>query len=126
MQDEAVLEIAAIHALGCRVAIDDFGTGYSSLAYMRRLPINIIKIDRSFISPLGRDPTAEPFLRAILDLVETLNLQVIVEGVETADQRDLLVLLGCRCAQGYLFAKPQPMARFGFPTHQDVLKDTGS
>jgi len=114
MQDEAVLEIAAARALGCRVAIDDFGTGYSSLAYMRRLPVNIIKIDRSFTSPLGRDITAEPFLRAIVGLVETLNLQVIAEGVETAEQCQVLRAMGCNYAQGYLFGKPQPMAGFGW------------
>jgi len=114
MQDEAVAEIAAIRALGCRVAIDDFGTGYSSLSYMRRLPVNIIKIDRSFTAPLGRDETAAPFLRAIVDLVATLDLQVIAEGVETAEQRETLGALGCRYAQGYLFGKPQPMAGFAW------------
>jgi diguanylate cyclase (GGDEF)-like protein len=114
MQDDAVMEIAAVRALGCRVAIDDFGTGYSSLASMRRLPVNIIKIDRSFTSPLGRDASAEPFLQAIMRLVETLNLQVIAEGVETAEQCEVLQALGCRYAQGYLFGKPQPMAGFAW------------
>jgi EAL domain-containing protein (putative c-di-GMP-specific phosphodiesterase class I) len=114
MQDEAVAEIEAIRALGCRVAIDDFGTGYSSLSYVRRLPVNIIKIDRSFTAPLGRDATAEPFLRAIVELVATLDLQVIAEGVETAEQREMLRALGCRYAQGYLFGKPQPMAGFAW------------
>jgi len=108
MEDEAVKELERMRALGCRIAIDDFGIGYSSLAYLRRLPVNVIKIDQSFISSLGHDRETELFLRALVKLIRTLRLAVIAEGVETLEQWRLLAKMHCDAAQGYFFGKPAP------------------
>ncbi len=95
-----------IKAIGVRVSVDDFGTGYSSLAYLKRYPIDNLKIDKSFIHGLGRDPDDTTIVRAILDLAAGLGLRVIAEGVETAAQRDELLRLGCQFGQGYLWSRP--------------------
>jgi diguanylate cyclase (GGDEF)-like protein len=113
MNDTAVRELERLRALGARIAIDDFGTGYSSLAYLRRMPVDAVKIDRSFIANLDSDPRAEKFLRAVIELAHTLDLRVVAEGVETQTQCDVLAALGCDLAQGYLFARPRPLAAFG-------------
>jgi diguanylate cyclase (GGDEF)-like protein len=113
MEGNAVRELQRLRALGCRVAIDDFGTGYSSLSYLRRLPVDTIKIDRSFIEPIGQEPDAEKFLRALIDLAHTLSLRVIAEGIETEAQCDFLTAHGCDVAQGYLFARPRAISEFG-------------
>ena len=94
--------------LGVRVAIDDFGTGYSSLAYLREFPVDILKIDQSFIRPLGGDAQAAALLRSIFAMAEALALDVVVEGVETSAQADILTDLGCTVAQGYYFGRPMP------------------
>ena len=106
MDDHALRELARLRALGCRVAIDDFGTGYSSLAYLRRLPVDVIKIDRSFVTPLGEDEDARSFLAALISLIRTLGLDIIAEGIETEEQRAILQALGVGGGQGYLFGKP--------------------
>jgi diguanylate cyclase (GGDEF)-like protein len=106
MRDAAVETLTAVKALGLEVSIDDFGTGYSSLAYLKKLPVDIVKIDRSFIHEIGRDPKSKEFLRALLSLTQTLDLTPIAEGVETVAQRDVLSDLGCALAQGYLFSRP--------------------
>jgi diguanylate cyclase (GGDEF)-like protein len=108
MQDDAVRELTRVRDIGCRVALDDFGTGYSSLAYLQRLPVDIIKIDRSFVSPLGSNTRAERFAKALIDLVHTLGLTVIAEGVETAEQAEMLAHMSCDHAQGYHFGRPAP------------------
>jgi diguanylate cyclase (GGDEF)-like protein len=113
MNDTAVRELERLRVLGARIAIDDFGTGYSSLAYLRRMPVDAVKIDRSFIANLDSDPRAENFLRAVIELAHTLDLRVVAEGVETQPQCDLLSALGCDLAQGYFFSRPQPLAAFG-------------
>jgi len=113
MNDTAVRELERLRALGARISIDDFGTGYSSLAYLRRMPVDAVKIDRSFIANLDSDPRAEKFLRAVIELAHTLDLKVVAEGVETEPQCALLAALGCDLAQGYLFARPRPLAAFG-------------
>jgi diguanylate cyclase (GGDEF)-like protein len=96
-----------LHRLGIRIAIDDFGTGYSSLSYLREFPVDILKIDRSFVTPLGSDDRASALFRSILAIAEALSLDVIVEGIETAAQAELVVELGCLVAQGYYFGRPQ-------------------
>jgi len=101
-----------LHALGVRIAIDDFGTGYSSLAYLREFPVDILKIDRSFVMPLGVDDRASALFRPILAIAEALSLDVIVEGVETAAQAELVVELGCQVAQGFYFGRPRSAADF--------------
>ncbi|MEZ5826194.1 MAG: bifunctional diguanylate cyclase/phosphodiesterase [Geminicoccaceae bacterium] len=93
---------------GLNLAIDDFGTGYSSLAYLKRLPVGKIKIDKSFISGLGSEAFDEAIVHAILGLGEAFGRTVLAEGVETEEQRAFLVAAGCEQAQGYLFSKPMP------------------
>ena len=106
--EKAVANLNAIRRMGIGIAIDDFGTGYSSLAYLKRFPIDILKIDRSFIRDiiLDRDDTA--IVKTILAMAQALNLRVIAEGVETQAQYDFLAELGCVEGQGYLFARPMP------------------
>jgi len=95
---------------GVRVALDDFGTGYSSLAYLARLPVDLIKIDKSFVDGVEHDPVARAVIQAVLTLTGALGLAVVAEGVETQAQRAALLELGCHQAQGFLFARPQPAA----------------
>jgi len=95
-----------LRSLGVRIAIDDFGTGYSSLSYLRELPIDILKIDQSFVAPLGSDHQALALLRSITSIADALLLDVIVEGVETAAQVEILSELGCHIAQGFYFGRP--------------------
>jgi len=104
----------AIHLrrLGVHLAIDDFGTGYSSLAYLHQLPVNELKIDRSFINRLDRDPRDRHLVKAINGMAQALGLSVVAEGVETQDQLEILADIGCGHAQGYLIAKPMPADQF--------------
>ena len=101
-----------LKALGVRLAIDDFGTGYSSLTYLKRFPIDIVKIDRSFLAGLGRHQYDMTILAAMIDLVHALGLQATAEGIETAEQLHEFRLLGCDLGQGHLFAAAVPAADF--------------
>ncbi|MDQ3159842.1 MAG: sensor domain-containing phosphodiesterase, partial [Pseudomonadota bacterium] len=108
---EAVARILARLRDACiEAALDDFGTGYSSLGYVHRFPLKMIKIDRSFVDPLGRDPSqrSSAIISAILALAKSLGLEVVAEGIETEAQRKALVEMGCVYGQGYLFGHPQP------------------
>jgi EAL domain-containing protein (putative c-di-GMP-specific phosphodiesterase class I) len=98
--------IAAVRRLGVRVALDDFGTGYSSLSYINRYPIDTIKIDKSFIDGIGSNRETRAIVELIVRLGAALDLNIIAEGVETQDQTDILMQIGCRAIQGYHFAKP--------------------
>lgn len=104
--DQAIETLRQIHALGIKLAIDDFGTGYSSLAYLKRLPIDKIKIDRSFVTDLPEDEEDTAIVRAIIALSQALRLEVIAEGVETLEQKRFLVANGCSHIQGYFYSKP--------------------
>ncbi len=106
--DEMVKRIEDLHALGVRVALDDFGSGYSNLGYLQRFPLDKLKIDRSFVTALGTSANGGVIIQAIVALGRALGLSVLVEGVETEQQRVLLRLAGCDEMQGYLFAKPAP------------------
>jgi EAL domain-containing protein (putative c-di-GMP-specific phosphodiesterase class I) len=100
--------LSALRALGVKVAVDDFGTGYSSLAYLDRYPVDILKIDRSFVAPLGDSPKSAALVRSIIDLATALELDTVAEGVEDEHQVATLQALGCHLGQGYFFAKPLP------------------
>ena len=105
-------ELVKIKKLGITVAIDDFGSGYSSLNYLKRLPVDVLKIDRSFIQDIETDPSDSAIVSGIVALAETLNMEIVAEGVETEGQRAILKKLGCNSFQGYLVAKPKPADKF--------------
>ena len=94
--------------LGVSLAIDDFGTGWSSLSYLRRFPIDIVKIDRSFVAGLGANDDDTALTQAVIDLTQALHMTTIAEGVETEQQDQLLRQMGCDQAQGYLYGHPRP------------------
>jgi diguanylate cyclase (GGDEF)-like protein/PAS domain S-box-containing protein len=106
--DRAIRVITDLRALGIRVSIDDFGTGFSSLAYLVDLPVDALKIDRSFVQALPRTKTARVVVSGIIDMARELGLLVVAEGIETVEQRELLVQLGNPLCQGYLFSPPVP------------------
>jgi len=107
-EDEARTHVRQLHRMGVVLAIDDFGTGYSSLQYMRELPIGVVKIDRSFISAIGRSSRDEAIIRSVVDLAHTLGLTVTAEGVESELQLEFVSEVGCDMAQGFLFGEPAP------------------
>lgn len=102
----------ALKDLGVTLAIDDFGTGYSSLSYLRRFPVDVLKIDRSFVHDLGRDPDADALVRAIVGMAQALKLSLVAEGVETPEQAVVLRELGCEAAQGWHFGRPIAAPQF--------------
>ena len=109
LMDDAAATITILQTLkdlGLRLGVDDFGTGYSSLAYLRRFPVDVLKIDRSFIDGLGKDLEDSAIVAALVSLADTLGLTTIAEGVETELQRESLLVLGCTRAQGYFFGRP--------------------
>jgi EAL domain-containing protein (putative c-di-GMP-specific phosphodiesterase class I) len=106
--------LSALHALkaqGVSISLDDFGTGYASLSLLKRLPVDVLKVDRSFVSGLGRDPQDAAIVSAVIRLAGELGLTTIAEGVETAEQVEVLRAIGCLYAQGFYFARPQPAER---------------
>ncbi len=106
--DETRARLLELRALGVRLALDDFGAGYSSLSYLQQLPFDKLKVDRSFVSSLGQSANGGVIIQAIVTLARALGMGVVIEGVETEEQRVLLRLAGCNEMQGYLFAKPAP------------------
>lgn len=104
--------LGELRDLGVGLAIDDFGTGYSSLSYLQRLPVDTLKVDRSFIARLGADATSGPVLRAIVEMGNALNMNVIAEGIENQWQWDYLADIGCRQGQGHFFRPPMEAAEF--------------
>jgi diguanylate cyclase (GGDEF)-like protein len=101
-------QLCALRALGVRLSIDDFGTGYSSLSYLHKLPIDAIKLDKSFVQSIDSDHLAFRLVHAMIGVAQGLGLKVVAEGVETEEQRQVLVNAGCGLMQGYLFSKPYP------------------
>jgi len=110
--ERSIVLLQEISQKGISLAVDDFGTGYSSLAYLKKLPINKLKIDQSFIQDLPDDEEDIGITKSIIALANILKLDVIAEGVETKDQKDFLVTNGCRCIQGYFYTKPMPANEF--------------
>ncbi len=111
MMDDAVVTMRTLERLrelGVRIAVDDFGTGYSSLAYLSRFPVDVLKIDRSFVAGLGERDQSRAIVASIVELGHALGLEVVAEGVETDEQLLLLREVGCDLAQGFLLARPQP------------------
>lgn len=108
-KEDTIVKMAALKACGVRFSLDDFGTGYSSLAYLKRLPLDQLKIDQSFVQDMVHEPRDAAIVRTIVSLAESLKLNVVAEGVETAEQRDCLARHGCLAYQGYLFGRPAPI-----------------
>ncbi len=110
--EETISIMNALRSLGLRFSLDDFGTGYSSLAYLKRLPLDQLKIDGSFVRDMLGDATSRAIAHAIIWLSGEMNLPLLAEGVETEEQRDWLAGLGCHAYQGYLFSRPVPVEQF--------------
>ncbi len=106
--DTVVRQMTLLKQCGVRIAMDDFGTGYSSLSYIHRIPIDVLKIDRSFIERLADPEGTRPIVEAVIAMARHLGLQVVAEGVETTEQQDILQQAGCHSYQGFLFARPLP------------------
>ena len=109
-----------------RIAVDDFGTGYSSLSYLSSFPIDIIKLDKSFVDHVATSSDGETMARAVIDLAHTLRLTAIAEGVERAEQAVALQNLGCPFAQGFLFARPMPNHDMAVRLEQQTRRLTAS
>lgn len=103
--------IAAFRAHGVRISLDDFGTGFASFHHLRQLEFDELKIDTTFVAGLGHDPTADVLVRGFLDIASGLGVSVVAEGVETEQQRQDLINMGCLTAQGYLFSSAVPCDR---------------
>jgi EAL domain-containing protein (putative c-di-GMP-specific phosphodiesterase class I) len=111
MRDLAVDTLRELRNLGFGVSVDDFGTGYSSLAYLQKLPVDVVKIDRGFVRDIATQPKSAAFLNALVHLTQTLGLDAIAEGVENQPQSSVLLGATCQFAQGYWFAKPMEEAQ---------------
>ncbi|HLD09575.1 MAG TPA: EAL domain-containing protein, partial [Methylophilaceae bacterium] len=110
--EDTISKMHELKMLGVSFSMDDFGTGYSSLQYLKRLPLDQIKIDRSFVRDITTDQNDAAIVRTIILMAEALGLNVIAEGVETKEQEVFLDLNGCRAFQGYLYSKPVPVDQF--------------
>jgi EAL domain-containing protein (putative c-di-GMP-specific phosphodiesterase class I) len=110
--DQIAAKMGTLKARGIGFSLDDFGTGFSSLSYLRRLPLDQLKIDQSFVGNMLESPSDAAIARTVVDLGRSLGLQVIAEGVETDLQRQALLEFGCETYQGYLFGRPMPTAQF--------------
>ncbi len=111
--EETVAIMTLLHVIGVQFSLDDFGTGYSSLQYLKRLPLDQLKIDQSFVRDIAANNSDTAIVRTIISIAQSLKLDVIAEGVETEEQRRLLLKNGCMHYQGYMFGKPVPIAEFG-------------
>jgi EAL domain-containing protein (putative c-di-GMP-specific phosphodiesterase class I) len=105
--EESARQMSRLKQLGVHLSVDDFGTGYSSLSYLHQLPIDILKIDRSFVEKMTEPGGTRPIVEAIISLARSLGLQTIAEGVETPEQLAILADLQCDVIQGFLFSRPQ-------------------
>lgn len=131
---QALASVVILRELGARISLDDFGTGYSSLSHVHRLPLDKIKVDRSFIVDIESEPSSRDILKTVIDLCSNLNIACVVEGTETVQQTEIIRELGCHAMQGYYFARPMPLAdvpaflaavRSGTVGADDPVKPTG-
>lgn len=123
---DAVAKLHRLNKAGISIAVDDFGTGYSSLTYLKQMPVQHLKIDKQFIRDLLVNEEDTRIANTIIDLGKSLNLSVVAEGVETAEQEYYLSQRGCKLAQGYFFSKPLPPREFetfvkGF--HEQIVEN---
>ena len=107
--DDTISKMRSLSEAGIHFALDDFGTGYSSLQYLKRLPINQLKIDQSFVKDIYQDSNDRTIVKTIISMAKGLGIDVIAEGVETQEQKDFLQCNGCEHYQGYLFGRPLPV-----------------
>ncbi len=105
-------KLARLREAGCSIALDDFGTGYSSLSYLKKMNVDFIKVDKSFIRDLAVDQSDYALVEAIIVMAHKLGIKVVAEGVETAEQNDILRKIGCDFVQGYYYARPMPSQDF--------------
>jgi diguanylate cyclase (GGDEF)-like protein/PAS domain S-box-containing protein len=132
MNDPMVPEtLSLLRKAGADVVLDDFGTGYSSLSYLSQYPVDVVKVDQSFVAELGMDARAEALVRAIVDMASALGLRLIAEGAETLEQLSLLREMGCKYVQGYLFSRPHPAKDIvpmldGFDMSKFTIQDLSS
>jgi EAL domain-containing protein (putative c-di-GMP-specific phosphodiesterase class I) len=110
--DRGLALLRRLKSLGVRISMDDFGSGYSSLSYLQAFPFDKIKIDRTFVMNLGRNPQSAAIVRAVIDLGHGLEMSIVAEGVETQEQLSFLADEGCDAVQGYLLGKPQPIGYY--------------
>jgi EAL domain-containing protein (putative c-di-GMP-specific phosphodiesterase class I) len=106
--DSATHILDELKALGVRIAIDDFGTGFSSLAYLKRFPVDLLKVDRSFVTGLGQDKDDAAIVHSVIELAHTFGIAAVAEGIETRAHLDILRNLGCNFGQGYLWSPAEP------------------
>jgi EAL domain-containing protein (putative c-di-GMP-specific phosphodiesterase class I) len=110
--EDIIVKMTALKAIGVGFSLDDFGTGYSSLSYLKQLPLDLLKIDHSFVRDVLTDPNDAAIAHTIVALGKSLGLSVVAEGVETEEQRTLLASMGCFAYQGFLFGAPMPIDQF--------------
>lgn len=127
MVEDCIGKMRQIKCLGVSFSLDDFGTGYSSLSRLQRLPLDELKVDKSFVTDLAADSKNASIAKAIITLARELGLNVIAEGVETEGERNLLLEQGCSNFQGYLYSRPLPIAQFENYLHErnGALAHTG-
>ena len=126
VEGDVIEKLQSLRALGVHLCLDDFGTGYSTLGYLARLPINVLKIDRSFVSAAGVAPESTKIIHTVIGLADNLGLRVVAEGVETSPQLNILKLSKCQYAQGYYFAEPLDADKISefLQEHRTFLKAT--
>jgi len=122
--DESISKMSLLRSRGIRISIDDFGTGYSSLGYLPRLPVDTLKIDRSFVAGLGTETAARSLVAGMISLAHSIGKQVVVEGVETVEQLELLRSIGCDEIQGFLLGRPAALPDWDEPDLNDIARET--